>query len=153
MGKKKRKKNKASTSQQPPEKCDSASEEVVSIAESASTASMQEAIDGAGAVVSEPTTEPGAGAYKLEKSGTDQMKKIWKEFSERNTGPRKIFEASREFDFDITEEEGGPRDMTLEKADYLDKLTSMIPAKAQAEWENKMKGFEKLQEENENIQV
>ena len=150
--KKKRKKNKASTSQQPPEKCDSASEEAVSIAESASTASMQEVIDGAGAVVSEPTTEPGAGAYKLEKSGTDQMKKIWKEFSERNTGQRKIFEASREFDFDITEEEGGPRDMTLEKADYLDKLTSMIAAKAQAEWENKMKGFEKLQEENENIQ-
>merc|ERR1719412_749301 len=149
--KKKRKKNKASTSQQQPEKCDSASEEVVSIAESASTASMQEVIDGAGAVVSEPTNAPGS--YKLEKSGTDQMKKIWKEFSERNTGQRKIFEARREFDFDITEEEGGPRDMTLEKADYLDKLTSMIAAKAQAEWENKMKGFEKLQEENEEIQT
>ena len=42
--------------------------------------------------------------------------------------------------------------MTLEKADYLDKLTNMIAAKAQAEWENKMKGFEKLQEENEELQ-
>ena len=99
----------------------------------------------------DPTDVPTS--YKLEKSGTDQMKKIWQEFSDRNQGQRKIFEASREFDFDITEEEGGPHDMTLEKADYLDKLTNMIAAKAQAEWENKMKGFEKLQEENEEIQL
>ena len=91
------------------------------------------------------------GPYKLEKSSTDQMKKIWQEFSDRNQCQRKIFEASREFDFDITEEEGGPHDMSLEKADYLDKLTNMIAAKAQAEWENKMKGFEKLQEENDEI--
>ena len=91
--------------------------------------------------------------FKLEKSGTDQMKKIWQEFSESSLAQSKIFEASREYDFDITEEEGGPHDMTLEKADYLDKLTNMIAAKAQAEWENKMKGFEKLQEENEEIQT
>ena len=91
--------------------------------------------------------------FKLEKSGTDQMKKIWQEFSESSLAQNKIFEVSREYDFDITEEEGGPHDMTLEKADYLDKLTNMIAAKAQAEWENKMKGFEKLQEENEEIQT
>ena len=91
--------------------------------------------------------------FKLEKSGTDQMKKIWQEFSESSLAQSKIFEVSREYDFDITEEEGGPHDMTLEKADYLDKLTNMIAAKAQAEWENKMKGFEKLQEENEEIQT
>ena len=81
------------------------------------------------------------------------MRKIWQEFSESSLAQSKIFEVSREYDFDITEEEGGPHDMTLEKADYLDKLTNMIAAKAQAEWENKMKGFEKLQEENEEIQT
>ena len=91
--------------------------------------------------------------FKLEKSGTDQMKRIWAEFSQSGLAQNKMFEVSREYDFDITEEEGGPHDMSLEKADYLDKLTNMIAAKAQAEWENKMKGFEKLQEENEEIQT
>ena len=91
--------------------------------------------------------------FKLEKSGTDQMKRIWAEFSQSGMAHNKMFEVSREYDFDITEEEGGPHDMSLEKADYLDKLQNMIAAKAQAEWENKMKGFEKLQEENEEIQT
>ena len=90
--------------------------------------------------------------FKLEKSSTDQMKKIWQEFSNRNQGQRRTLEASLEIDIDNTEEEGGAHDVTLEKADYLDKLTCMIAAKAQAEWENKMKGFEKFQEENEEIQ-
>ena len=105
------------------------------------------------AASSEAAPEAAEAPFKLEKSSTtEQMKKIWQEYSDRNQGQRQVFEASREFDFDITEEEGGPHDMTLEKADYLDKLTNMIAAKAQAEWENKMKGFEKLQEENEELQ-
>ena len=87
--------------------------------------------------------------FKLEKSNTDTMDKIWKEYS--NSAEKNVFEGSREYDFDITEEEGGPRDMTLEKAGYLDKLTSIIAAKAQAEFENKKMGFEKLQKENDCI--
>ena len=78
------------------------------------------------------------------------MKKIWNEYS--NSAEKMIFRGSREYDFDITEEEGGPRDMTLEKAGYLDKLTNIIAAKAQAEWENKKMGFEKLQKENDAIE-
>ena len=138
--KKKRKKTKLSSTNPAREKSDSISEEVVDVG-----------LDEASAVDIVEETPPEA-PYKLEKSSTEQMKKIWKEFTEKNPG-QKIFEASREFDFDITEEEGGPHDMSLEKADYLDKLTNMIAAKAQAEWENKMKGFEKLQEENEDIQT
>merc|ERR1711971_489280 len=107
---------------------------------------------GAGADLS-PSERKENTNFQLEKSGTEQMRKIWQEFSESSLAQSKIFEVSREYDFDITEEEGGPHDMTLEKADYLDKLTNMIAAKAQAEWENKMKGFEKLQEENEEIQT
>merc|ERR1711892_325326 len=108
---------------------------------------QNEGVDGARSlsVESEPT-----GSFKLEKSNTDQMNKIWNEYS--NSAEKMIFEGSREYDFDITEEEGGPRDMTLEKAGYLDKLTSIIAAKAQAEWENKKMGFEKLQKENDGIE-
>ena len=73
-----------------------------------------------------PTDRNEKSNFKLEKSGTDQMRKIWQEFSESSLAQSKIFEVSREYDFDITEEEGGPHDMTLEKADYLDKLTNMI---------------------------
>merc|ERR1712106_569598 len=107
---------------------------------------QNEGVDGARSlsVESEPT-----GSVKLEKSNTDQMNKIWNEYS--NSAEKMIFEGSREYDFDITEEEGGPGDMTLEKAGYLDKLTSIIAAKAQAEWENKKIGFEKLHEENDCI--
>ena len=153
--KKKRRKNRPSVTRQR-DKSDSISisDEVPGGASASSAASVA-----AAEAVTETVSNNDAGEtneqhipYKLEKSSTDQMNKIWKEFSDRNQGQRKIFEASREFDFDITEEEGGPHDMTLEKADYLDKLTNMIAAKAQAEWENKMKGFEKLQEENEDIQ-
>ena len=153
---KKRKKNRPSVTQltQNREKSDSISEEV-SVAE-ASTSDIPSTL-GATALEASPSVEASSEAaeapFKLEKSSTtEQMKKIWQEYSDRNQGQRKVFEASREFDFDITEEEGGPHDMTLEKADYLDKLTSMIAAKAQAEWENKMKGFEKLQEEHEELQ-
>ena len=150
---KKRKKNRPSVTQltaQIREKSDSISEDV-SVAESSST-DIPSTL-GAAALESGSAEATSETPFKLEKSSTtEQMKKIWQEFSERNQGQRKVFEASREFDFDITEEEGGPHDMTLEKADYLDKLTNMIAAKAQAEWENKMKGFEKLQEENEELQ-
>ena len=152
--KKKRRKNKVSVSannlaNQPRVKTDSISEEASTPVDDDNEPPTQ---DEAATGVTSETSEQ-AVPYKLEKSSTEQMKKIWKEFTERNQGQRQIFEASREFDFDITEEEGGPHDMTLEKADYLDKLTNMIAAKAQAEWENKMKGFEKLQEENEDIQT
>ena len=150
--KKKRRKNRSSATQltQHREKSDSISEDV-SVGESSSNVPSSPALGAAAVEAGEEAPEATA-PFKLEKSSTDQMKKIWQEFSDRNQNQRKIFEASREFDFDITEEEGGPHDMTLEKADYLDKLTCMIAAKAQAEWENKMKGFEKLQEENEKIQ-
>ena len=150
--KKKRRKNRSSATQltQHREKSDSISEDV-SVGESSSNVPSSPALGAAAVEAGEEAPEATA-PIKLEKSSTDQMKKIWQEFSDRNQNQRKIFEASREFDFDITEEEGGPHDMTLEKADYLDKLTCMIAAKAQAEWENKMKGFEKLQEENEKIQ-
>ena len=150
--KKKRKKNRPSVTQltQTREKSDSISEDV-SVAE-ASSSDIPSTL-GAAALEAAPSGEEKEAPFKLEKSNTtEQMKKIWQEYSDRNQGQRKVFEASREFDFDITEEEGGPHDMTLEKADYLDKLTSMIAAKAQAEWENKMKGFEKLQEEHEELQ-
>merc|ERR1711936_1316422 len=80
------------------------------------------------------------------------MSKIWNEYSDKNSAQKLILESSREYDFDITEEEGGPNDMSLEKAGYLDKLTNIIAAKAQAEWENKKIGFEKLQKENDDIQ-
>eukprot|EP00092_Neocalanus_flemingeri_P026640 GFUD01028875.1.p1 GENE.GFUD01028875.1~~GFUD01028875.1.p1 ORF type:complete len:813 (-),score=199.48 GFUD01028875.1:264-2702(-) len=90
--------------------------------------------------------------FKLAKSDTDQMSKIWQEYSDKNSADKMVFAGSREYDFDITEEEGGPSDMSLEKAGYLDKLTTIIAAKAQAEWENKKLGFEKLQEENDCIE-
>ena len=92
--KKKRKKTKLSSSNLAREKSDSISEEV----------SAEVAVDEASAV--EVVEEPPEAPYKLEKSSTEQMKKIWKEFTEKNPS-QKIFEASREFDFDITEEEGG----------------------------------------------
>ena len=54
---------------------------------------------------------------------------------------------SLKFGLNVTEEQKGrPQDNTLKK------LTNMIAAKAKAELENKMKDFEKLQEENEEIQ-
>merc|ERR1739838_174022 len=109
----------------------------------------KEEVDGAMSLPIEPEEKSN---FKLEKSDTDQMSKIWKEYSDKNSAEKMIFAGSREYDFDITEEEGGPGDMTLEKAGYLDKLTSIIAAKAQAEWENKKIGFEKLQEENDCIQ-
>jgi len=90
--------------------------------------------------------------FNLEKSDTEKMSKIWNEYSDKNSAQKLILESSREYDFDITEEEGGPNDMSLEKAGYLDKLTNIIAAKAQAEWENKKIGFEKLQKENDDIQ-
>ena len=131
--------------------------ESTSLSEDLPPAAGQEALPGPQELGAAADLTAGEGKektnFKLEKSGTDQMKKIWQEFSESSLAQNKIFEVSREYDFDITEEEGGPHDMTLEKADYLDKLTNMIAAKAQAEWENKMKGFEKLQEENEEIQT
>ena len=150
---KKRRKNRPSVTQLTQNRSDSISEDV-SVAEASS--SDIPSILGATALEaasSEAAPEAAEAPFKLEKSSTtEQMKKIWQEYSDRNQGQRQVFEASREFDFDITEEEGGPHDMTLEKADYLDKLTNMIAAKAQAEWENKMKGFEKLQEEHEELQ-
>ena len=108
-----------------------------------------EEVDGARSLPIEPEEKS---IFKLEKSksDTDKMSKIWNEYS--NSADKMIFAGSREYDFDITEEEGGPRDMTLEKAGYLDKLTSIIAAKAQAEWENKKMGFEKLQKENDTIE-
>jgi len=93
--------------------------------------------------------------FRLAKSvsaDADRMKKAWQEFSDQNSAEKNLMEVSREYDFDITEEEGGPNDMSLEKADYLDKLTNVIAAKAKAEWENKKQGFEKLHQENEIIQ-
>lgn len=121
----------------------------IDVPEEASTLFPQnsEEVDGARSLPAEP--EPKSN-FKLEKSNTDQMNKIWNEYS--NSADKMIFEGSREYDFDITEEEGGPRDMTLEKAGYLDKLTTIIAAKAQAEWENKKLGFEKLQKENDSIE-
>ena len=46
---------------------------------------------------------------------------------------------------------GEPHDTSLEKADYRDKVTSMIAAKARSEWEDKMKDFDNLQEEKEEL--
>ena len=61
---------------------------------------------------------------------------------------------SFEYAFDITEEdESGSRVMTLEKAEYLDRLSGIIASKAQAEWENKKVGFEKLQREHGQIEI
>ena len=39
-----------------------------------------------------------------------------------------------------------------QKVQYLDKLTNIIAAKAKAEWENQIRGFELLQKENEKLQ-
>ena len=139
--KKKRRKNRPSVNKltQNPEKSDD-----VSVVESSSDDPSTLTL---GAAAVEAGEEAPATSLKLEKSSTDQMNKI----SERNLGQRKMVEVNREFDSDITEEEGGHA-MTLEREEYLDKITSMIAAKAQAEWENKMEGFEKLQVENEEIQ-
>ena len=41
----------------------------------------------------------------------------------------------------------------LKRVEYLDKLTNMIAAKAKAEWENQVRGFESLQMENEKLQM
>ena len=40
-----------------------------------------------------------------------------------------------------------------QKVQYLDKLTNIIAAKAKAEWENQIRGFELLQKENEKLQM
>ena len=78
----------------------------------------------------------------------------WREFIDRKScRGNAVFTVSREYDFDITEEdESGTRGMTLEKAEYLDRLSGIIASKAQAEWENKKVGFEKLQREQEQIE-
>ena len=39
-----------------------------------------------------------------------------------------------------------------QKVQYLDKLTNIIAAKAKAEWENQIRGFELLQKENQKLQ-
>merc|ERR1712130_954319 len=78
----------------------------------------------------------------------------WKDYIEKKSFPGKnVFEVGRELDFDITEEDDqGARGMTLEKAEYLDRLSGIIASKAQAEWENKKVDFEKLQREQEEIE-
>ena len=40
-----------------------------------------------------------------------------------------------------------------QKVQYWDKLTNIIAAKAKAEWENQIRGFELLQKENEKLQL
>ena len=40
-----------------------------------------------------------------------------------------------------------------QKVQYLDKLTNIIAAKAKAEWESQIRGFELLQKENEKLQL
>ena len=40
-----------------------------------------------------------------------------------------------------------------QKVQYLDKLTNIIAAKAKAEWESQIRGFELLQKENEKLQM
>ena len=87
----------------------------------------------------------------LNKCDTDQMSNIWRDFSDKKKEEMQIFDTGWEYDFDITEEEGGPNDISMEKADYLDKLTSIISAEAQVEWEKKKIGFENLQKENDCI--
>ena len=49
-------------------------------------------------------------------------------------------------------DEWGPHDKTLEETNYRDKVKSMIAAKARAEWDDKMKDLDKLQEEKEELQ-
>jgi len=92
-----------------------------------------------------------------EESKSEAVREIdpdWKEYIERKSEEHKtIFTVGREFDFDITEEnETSTGGMTLEKAEYLDRLSGIIASKAQAEWENKREGFEKLQREHELIE-
>ena len=40
-----------------------------------------------------------------------------------------------------------------QKVQYLDKLTNIIAARAKAEWESQIRGFELLQKENEKLQM
>ena len=79
----------------------------------------------------------------------------WKDYIEKKSYPgNAVFAVGRELDFDITEEDDqGARGMTLEKAEYLDRLSGMIASRAQAEWENKKDDFEKLQREQEEIEM
>jgi len=106
----------------------------------------------------ELTFEQEINLHKEVQIGTpDNNKKIdqgWREYIDKKSCPgNAVFTVGRELDFDITEEdEHGSSGMTLEKAEYLDRLSGIIASKAQAEWENKKVGFEKLQREQEQIE-
>eukprot|EP00092_Neocalanus_flemingeri_P000379 GFUD01000403.1.p1 GENE.GFUD01000403.1~~GFUD01000403.1.p1 ORF type:complete len:806 (+),score=225.30 GFUD01000403.1:35-2419(+) len=89
-----------------------------------------------------------------EKPEDNDIDQGWRQcIDNRSFRENAVFTVSREYDFDITEEEdGSARGMTFEKAEYLDRLSGIIASKAQAEWENKKVGFEKLQREHEQIE-
>jgi len=96
------------------------------------------------------------GEKKIEEPMVEkEIDQDWKDYIDKKSyKERTVFTVGRELDFDITEEdEHGSSGMTLEKAEYLDRLSGIIASKAQAEWENKKVGFEKLQREHEQIEI
>jgi len=109
-------------------------------------------------ILETPEEEPAnqnVSCSKIEEPENDkQIDQGWRQYiEERSSRESAIFSVSREYDFDITEEDDtGAKGMTLEKAEYLDRLSGIIASKAQAEWENKRVGFEKLQREHEQIE-